>query len=134
MKQIADGLWQAGTRLGGALPPETKAIFWMIDESPPETQGIILIHYPIPDNDQGLDETVFLRLYHLVDALSDLPIMAVCQAGENRSGLVAVMVLIARGATVEDAIATVQREGNARTHAHSFWNPGFVAQVKRLLS
>lgn len=135
MKQIAEGLWQVGVMFDDdGLPQEADTVFWMIEDACTIAGSPVFVRYPIPDNDQGLDDVVFLRLWHLVNALSDRKIMAVCQAGENRSGLVATMVLIARGATVEDAIATVQKEGNARTHAHSFWNSGFVAQVRRLLA
>ena len=120
--------------VGGEIPEGVEVVFWMIPEPPQTPEGAIVVHYPIDDNDQGLDEDVFLRLYHLVDSLSDLRILTVCHAGENRSGLVSTMTLIAREIPVEEAIRTVQANGNANYGDHSFWNPGFVAQVRRLLA
>ena len=133
MKQIAEKLWQGGTLLGGEIPEEVKVIFWMLEEPTPAFQGIV-VRYPIPDDDKGLDVTVFLRLLGLVNHCAELPLLAVCQAGENRSGLVCAMTLIMRGMEVEEAIKTVQKNGNANTHAHSFWNPGFVRQVRKWLT
>ena len=134
MKKISEGLWQVGILFDEeGLPEEADTVFWMIDNTGSVAGSLIFVRYPIPDNDQGLDDEVFLCLWGLVQALANRKVVAVCQAGENRSGLVATMILIARGEKVEDAIATVQKNGNARTHKHSFWNPGFVAQVRRLL-
>lgn len=141
MKQITEGLWQAGIMFDDDMPKEANTIFWMIEDgctlpwaSSPYFDSQIFIRYPIPDDDQGIANETFQRLWALISAVEDRKILAVCQAGENRSGLVCCLVLIARGYGVEEAIKLVQENGNARTHKHSFWNVGFVSQVRKFFS
>jgi len=133
MKQIAEGLWQTGTLHEERIPiNDVDVVFWMCGQAPPAPFGKILIDYPIPDDPDGLPKEVFQDLWALACALRDKNILTVCNAGENRSGLVSVLVLLARGLNVERAISIVQENGPrySADKEHAFWNPGFVRQVR----
>ena len=135
MKQIAEKLWQGSAMLGYEMPEDIEVVFWLCGGwADLRDEPQIWIYYTIPDNPEGLDKTTFFKLWQLVNTFAGCSILTVCAAGENRSGLVAAMTLIARGMEVEEAIKTVQVNGNSNTHDHSFWNPGFVRQVREWLA
>lgn len=140
MKRIAEGLWQASAMRGFEIPKEAEVVFWLCGNAPKKHHALstdrTLIDFEIPDDPTGLPDAVFQDLVEYARDYKDAGIITVCAMGENRSGLMSALVLIARGVPVEEAIATVQQNGNvnslpAETKGHSFWNAGFAEQVRR---
>ena len=138
MKQIAEGLWQGALRHvhEQGLPAEITAVALMATqvESVPLRPGVLFIYFPIDDNADGLDAETFKVCIALADFLKDFKVLTICHMGENRSGLLSSLILGARGVDAETAVKTVQQRGNPnKDRGYSFWNPGFVRQVREWL-
>jgi hypothetical protein len=130
MKQITEGLWQSPAHLAGNALNNFDVVFWMCGGSPIAPWGTILIDYAIPDDPNGLDPAVYADLVALADMFGARNVLTVCAAGENRSGLMSVLTLKARGMPTEAAIKLVQDNGHNTSKGYSFWNPGFNKQVR----
>lgn len=125
MYRIHDDLYQSPARV--AKTHDFDVVFWM-KASPPKAQfgKQIVIDFPVPDSEKGLEQDQIETLWSLVNSVKDKKILTVCQAGQNRSGLVSAMVLMARGLPVETAIGKVQ------AHNGALWNPGFQRQLHQI--
>lgn len=140
MKKISEKLWQFSAEFDSEIPQDATVVFWLCGRAPRRSLALskdrVLVDYEIPDDPNGLDAAVFDDLVDLARMYKDCGCMTVCQMGENRSGLMSTLILIARGVETEEAIKTVQDNGNmnsvqSQAKGHSFWNPGFAAQVRR---
>lgn len=136
--QITKDLWQ------GAMNPVAR--YWPSYETHIDALVVmapwvelipakVAYYYPIDDNDQGLPDVEFDRLSEFLRTIprEHRRIMTICHMGENRSGLASVLRLIHNGVGTDDAIDLVRSTVKPRSgQPHVFWNPGFVAQVRRL--
>lgn len=132
MKQIAEGLWQSSQRDVSSVSSEQfDVVFWMCGGPISVPFGVELVDFAIPDDPNGCAPELFDRLRRLAAAHAHLRVLTVCSMGENRSGLMSALILVARGMEPEDAVRRVQEKGphNSPDRPHSFWNPGFVKQV-----
>lgn len=130
VQEIAPGLYQAAF---------TDAMQWVTASDHVDVavlmcggtlpHSIPQIDFPIDDNASGCDRLAAVQ--ELARSISTQRVLSVCHMGENRSGLLSALVLIARGESPEHAVALVQTNGphNSESQPHSFWNPGFIKQV-----
>lgn len=135
MKQIAEGLWQDGVHwfdAGPPLPDVEVVIFASEYDHRMVPDGADGIEMPFPDDANGVSPTILEALRGLCAGVAHRRVLTVCSVGENRSGLLSALILMARGMSAEDAISTVQKNGPARTHDHALWNPGFLRQLRDL--
>ena len=88
------------------------------------------ISFPIDDNAEGCDR--FVEVQNLAKSVATQRVLTVCHMGENRSGLLSALILVERGWYPVSAVTTVQFYGphTSPSQPHSFWNPGFVRQVR----
>ena len=129
VREIAPGLYQAAwtdasTWTGGSV----DVLVYMAGDAQ-VNPNIPQISFPIDDNAEGCDR--FADVQTLAKSLASKQVLTVCQIGENRSGLLSALILVARGWDPISAVTTVQYHGphHSATQPHSFWNPGFVRQV-----
>jgi len=127
MYQIAEGLFQAPACTVNTLP-DVDVIFWCCGGSHPipEFGKQVVIDYSFNDDPNGTDPETYANLKTLAKFVRNQRVLTVCQAGQNRSGLVSALILKARGFTTEQAISTVQAQNGA------LWNPGFLGQLRGL--
>jgi hypothetical protein len=109
-------------------------IVWlMADEVERIPSGIPVLRTPIDDNANGLPDETVTGLYKWACVLRGANVCTVCHMGENRSGLASVLLMLARGVPTSRAIALAQAHpAISGGQSHTFWNPGFVAQVRRM--
>ena len=135
---VAPGLKQGAlAHVSQRWPVEdVDVVLLMADEIEKIPCTVPVFTFSIADDPHGMPDDEFWRLYATVRLFAPWRVLTVCHMGENRSGLASVMILVARGMPVKDAIATVRRAGPAISvgQPHLFWNPGFAAQVERLLA
>lgn len=135
MQEIAPGLYQAALAHAStwtAAPQHVDVAVLMASQAEPLPAGIEHQYFPIDDDAAGCNHLDEVR--SLASTLAQQRVLTVCHMGENRSGLLSALILIARGMDAATAVRTVQTRGphNSPTQAHSFWNPGFVKQVLAL--
>ena len=135
VQQIADGLYQSALAHASTwteAPQYVDVAVLMATPAEPLPVGVRHIMCPIADNAEGC--TCLEAVKALASSISTERVLAVCHMGENRSGLLSALILIARGMDSQEAIRLVQERGphNSPTQAHSFWNPGFIRQVAAL--
>lgn len=137
MKQISAHLWQSDAH-SAAPPTDDAVIYWMCGNAPAAPLGCVMVDFPIHDSDKGVPPEVFKDLVHLAFTFAHRPVLTVCQCGENRSGLMSALTLIARGFAVDRAIEIVQLNGplacSKGDKRRSFWNEAFVKQVKEFFA
>ncbi len=137
IKKITEGLYQGALRhvSEDGVPEGVDAIVLMAEKAEPIDTDVPIFYLPIPDDPNGLDNDVFNVVYALANYMIKFKtVLTVCHMGENRSGLMSVLILIVRGVMSYDAIDLVQNCGpvNSTDCKHSFWNPGFVTQAEDL--
>ena len=138
--QIAPGLWQGGmAHVAENWAYLRDKVDWMvlladpIVHFPQGPDDPHLIVFPIDDNANGCEESVWKRLRRLARGLSGARTLCVCHMGENRSGLMAALILIHRGHDPESAIQLIrQRVKPNTTQPHVLWNPGFERQIRQI--
>lgn len=139
MKEIAPGLYQGALwdATQGNLP-DVDVVLLLTPESDraalPEKPNVEVIKFPITDAQLGLDRWTFDKLSGICKRISDKRVLTLCFRGENRAGLASALILYHRGVSPENAVETVQRNGPLKSvgRPHSFWNAGFVRQVRSL--
>ena len=127
--EIAPGLYQATWIDASTWTGSVDVLVYMAGDAQVNPH-IPQISFPIDDNAEGCDQ--FAEVQALAKSVVSKQVLTVCQVGENRSGLLSALILIERGWHPVSAVTTVQYYGphNSPTQPHSFWNPGFVRQVR----
>lgn len=133
VRQIADGLYQAAlahASLWNCVAEHVDVAVLMASAAEPMPEGVEHIYFPINDDANGTEH--FEDVRKLAQQLAPRRVLTICHMGENRSGLLSALILVARGMSNEAAIALVQQNGshNSPSQAHSLWNPGFVRQIR----
>ncbi len=128
--RLIDDLYQAPAAgvTAESLAVESIEVIWSLV---PASFSLPTVLTPVPDDARGLSDKTLELLWAVANGLAGFRLLIVCRAGENRSGLAAALVLMARGLSVEQAIAQVQERGPATTHEHALWNPGFLDDLRR---
>jgi hypothetical protein len=144
--EIAENVWQ-GAHGPLMADPNRDALLARFNVVLPVGEGgdvLSLIgsrfgfHACFPDDPAGVSDHTWDYFYHLThDVIArDAVALTLCAMGENRSGLVAAMLLHARtgknGGEIIDLIRSKVRPRSGQPYA--LWNPGFVRQVKERLS
>ena len=126
--EIAPGLYQAAVADASTWTGSVDVLVSMAGDAQ-VNPNIPQISFPIDDNANGCDR--FADVQALAKSVASRQVLAVCQIGENRSGLLSALILVARGWHPISAVTTVQYHGphHSATQPHSFWNHGFVRQV-----
>ena len=116
---ITDALWQTGTLRHGMGDPV------------PDDARVVDMRW-VPDSEDGLTTAEFRKLVGFLSEIpANAPAVTMCEAGENRSGLASVVLLVLRGMDVDEAILLVREKVPPITDQRwVFWNRGFVAQVR----
>ena len=135
IREIAPGLFQsalvhASNETVISASVDVTVLMAALVEPPPSTPRFV--YFPIDDNAAGSPQ--FEEVRALAASVATSRVLSLCHMGENRSGLLSALILVERGVPPALAVAVVQNRGpvNSSGQTHSFWNPGFVAQVLSL--
>lgn len=122
LSHIDGNLWMGGCRDGVALPDHIDYVvslyLWEQYELHP---GALRVEFRMYDADLIDEATAISAARHVLEFLALGTTLVHCQAGLNRSGLVAALALIAQGRTAEQAIGLLR---SRRSHA-VLCNPTF---------
>lgn len=135
VQRIAEGLYQAALAHASVWTGATECVdvaVLMAQPVEPMPVGVEHITFPINDNADGCECLDVVRA--IARSVATQRVLTICHMGENRSGLLSALILVERGEAPSEAVRIVQENGphNSPTQPHSFWNPGFVRQVKSL--
>jgi hypothetical protein len=144
--EISDGVWQGSH---GALmaDPDRSDLLRRIDVvlAVGEDGAVVSLpevrfgfHAAFPDDANGVSDHTWDYFYHFTHNViaRNAVALTLCAMGENRSGLVAAMLLHARtGKNGGEVIDLIRAHVRPRTNQpYALWNPGFVRQVTERLS
>ncbi len=123
--RVEAGLWIGGCR--AAVPDEVTVVVTLEQAATPVTgAGVTEVREPFLDSRwQPVDHARVTAAFQAVMRASDTGVLIRCRHGLNRSALIAVLVLVARGWPTDDAVEAVRR---ARPGALS--NPYFADLVE----
>lgn len=110
ISHVDGNLWQGGCMDRVELPAGFKHVFSLYPwEQYTLPEGCERVEVKMYDSlDQDTDQVSDLA-DQIIEALKDGPTLVHCQAGLNRSGLLAATVLVKQGHTPEDAIALLRK-------------------------
>lgn len=114
ISHIEGNLYQGGTTTGLVLPERFRHLFTMY---PWETYTIrdghdVQVHeHAMYDSEDGADRDQVVEIAErVVEAMADGPTLVVCQAGLNRSGLIAGAALVLQGWEPQEAVALLRSQ------------------------
>lgn len=109
ISHVEGNLWQGGCRVGVKLPDEFVRVFslyqWEQYDLGPNTERIEITMYD--SLDQACDQVDEIA-QQVVESCEEGPTLVHCQAGLNRSGLVAGRALTLMGHTPDEAISLLR--------------------------
>ncbi len=139
-QQINDWLWQ-GSMMRWAYTSEPApdvgtavvlaefmgdTLDWLEDE-------MEVVFLPFDDSEEGVPFDVWNQLVDRLKAIDHTEgVVTICQAGENRSGLVSALLLgLKEDLPPDEAIALIRKQINPNTTMeHVLWNKGFVSNLQ----
>lgn len=128
ISHIVGNLWTGGCVGGLSLPEEIKHVVslypWEAYVGHHEVRSVLSVRM-YDSLDQALEQVEALAAWVSVCG-DDAPTLVHCQAGLNRSGLVAATALMLRGRTPDDAIALLR----AKRSPAVLCNPAFEQWVR----
>ena len=130
ISQIDGNLWQGGCANGLTLPDEIVHLVSLYPWEQYATHGelrssLTVVMYD--STDQGFEQVDAIAAWVNVCA-ADGPTLVHCQAGLNRSSLVAARALMLRGATADEAIRTLRENRSPAC----LCNPAFEEYLRSL--
>lgn len=112
VSQITDDLWQGGCTNGLVLPPEIAHVIslypWESYTAHHQTRSVLSV-VMYDSNDQGYEQVDAIASWVNV-CRKDGPTLVHCQAGLNRSSLVAARALMLDGMKATDAISLLREK------------------------
>lgn len=112
ISEIEPGFWQGGCQDGLVLPTEIVHVVSLYpwEQYRPHSDIRSFLSVAMYDSlDQGLDQIDAIAAW-VNAARKDGPTLVHCQAGLNRSGLVAARALMLEGATADEAITKLREQ------------------------
>lgn len=139
--RIDEGLWQAGVQWLPDELPEVDVILhavplppklWQQQRHPPPDLAP-RIFVPFGDHTHApINTAVWDSLIALTKAHAQRRVLTICSQGKNRSGLMSALILIARGVSVETAIAQVKERGSKPGSVEALSNKEFLKALRNL--
>lgn len=130
MTQIDGNLWQGGCENGLVLPKFIKHVVslypWERYTVKHELSSFLEVR--MYDSTEQTFEQVEELARWVAERVVDAPTLVHCQAGLNRSGLVAARVLMLEGMSADEAIAKLRE----RRSQACLCNPAFVRHLREL--
>ena len=110
ISHIGGNLYVGGCRDGLQLPRHIKHVVSLYPWERYELHdGADRIEFTMYDGDNDTNDPFFLARDKVLEAIKDGPTLIHCQAGLNRSNIVAALVLMAGGTTASDAIHLLRK-------------------------